>query len=182
MQSATNVRGDEYGGSFENRFRLVREVIEAVTAVFPANRVGIRLSPNGVYNSMGSADNFDFFTFVIQELEKLHLGFVHVLDGLAFGAHGKCKIFKLFDAKRFFGGAVIGNCGYVPETAEGAVGTGAADAIAFGRLYLSNPDLVERLEQELPLTDPPPYGAWYRQTGDDQSVNLTDFPSAGEKK
>ena len=120
LQSSSNKRDDAYGGSVENRFRIVREIVGVVSQIFPSNRIGFRVSPNGVFNCMCSADNFETFTYVISELGKLGLGYLHCMDGLAFGAHGLCKVFKLFDAKTAFGGngIVIGNCGYTPLTAE----------------------------------------------------------------
>jgi N-ethylmaleimide reductase len=148
LQSSTNLRDDKYGGSFENRFRLTREALEAVFTVWPANRVGVRLAPNGAFGSMGSADNFEMFSYVLTQLNKMGLAYVHVMDGLAFGFHGMGRVMKLFDVKSLFDGPVMGNCGYTPLVAEGAIGTGAADMIAFGRLYLSNPDLVERLTND----------------------------------
>jgi 2,4-dienoyl-CoA reductase-like NADH-dependent reductase (Old Yellow Enzyme family) len=88
---------------------------------------------------MGSEDNFDMFTYVISELNKLGIGYVHVMDGLGFGFHNKDKVFRLADARKHFDRTIIGNCGYTRDTAEGAVGTGAADMISFGRPYLANP-------------------------------------------
>ena len=142
LQSYTNKRTDSYGGSFENRFRLLKEIIIGVSSVFPLDRIGVRLSPNGVYNDMGSEDNFEMFTFVISELNKLGIGYVHVMDGLGFGFHNKDKVFRLADARKHFDRTIIGNCGYTRDTAEGAVGTGAADMISFGRPYLANPGFL----------------------------------------
>jgi len=83
LQTCTNQRTDAYGGSIENRFRLLREVLAAVATVFPANRIGVRLSPNGAFNGMGGAENIELFTYVISELDKVGLMYLHCMDGLA---------------------------------------------------------------------------------------------------
>lgn len=178
LQSCSNVRTDEYGGSFENRFRIVAQVIEAILTVFPASRVGIRLAPNGSFSSMGSEDNFEAFTYYVSRLNKYNLGFVHIMDGLGFGFHNKCKQFKLADARKVFDNTIIGNVGYEKLTAEGAINTGAADLIAFGRPWISNPDLVERYKNNWPLA-PADHATWWMYPTfpeGDPSVGYSDFP------
>ena len=178
LQSCSNVRTDDYGGSFENRFRIVAQVVEAVLTVFPASRVGIRLSPNGSFSSMGSADNFEAYTYYVSRLNKYNLGFVHIMDGLGFGFHNKCKQFKLADARKVFDNTIIGNVGYEKLTAEGALNTGAADLIAFGRPWISNPDLVERYKNDWPLA-PADHATWWMYPTfpeGDPSVGYSDFP------
>lgn len=231
LQSKTNKREDKYGGPVENRFRFLKETIEAVSTVFPLDRIGVRLSPNGVFNDMGSPDNFgmiellslvnptnyfadpfstfcfaETFKFVIAELNKFGLAYLHLMDGLAFGFHGQDKVFRLADARKVYDGTIIGNCGYSKDTAEGAVGTGAADMIAFGRPYLSNPgrhnfaskaaiayssdfvvivlcciceyvDLVERFENNWPLADTLPYQYWYNPPYADVALGYSDQPA-----
>jgi len=178
LQSCSNVRTDEYGGSFENRFRFLAQVIEAVLTVFPASRVCARLSPNGTFSSMGSADNFEAFTYYISRLNKYKLGFVHVMDGLRFGFHNKCEQFRLVHARKVFDNTIIGNVGYEKLTAEGAINTGAADLIAFGRPWISNPDLVERYKNNWPLA-PSDHATWWMYPTfpeGDPSVGYSDFP------
>jgi N-ethylmaleimide reductase len=180
LQSISNVRTDEYGGSFENRFRIVREVIAACQESFPLSRIGIKLSPNGAFNSMGSDDNFEAFSYFVTQLNQIGVGYVQVVDGLGFGFHNKCKQFKLADARKCFDGIIMGNCGYEQLTAEGALNTGAADMISFGRALISNPDLVERFENNWPLNPPADHTAfwWYPNFPDgDSSVGYTDFPA-----
>ena len=82
LQSKTNHRTDSYGGSVENRYRFLKEVVEAVTSVWPAHRVAVRLSPNGTFNDMGSSDYREQFTFVAGQLDRFGLAYLHVLDGL----------------------------------------------------------------------------------------------------
>lgn len=174
LQSKTNHRTDHYGGSVENRFRFLKEVTEAVTTVFPANRVGVRLSPNGIYNDMGSPDFREQFTYAASQLDQYGLAYLHVMDGLAFGFHQLGDPMTLDDFRKVFRGPLIGNCGYNQETAEKAVAGGHADLIAFGRPFISNPDLVERFKNGWPLSDIAPVTDWYSPTGD---KGYTDFPT-----
>ena len=173
LQSRTNHRTDRYGGSVENRFRFLGEVVEAVTAEWPAGRVGVRLSPNGVFNDMGSPDYREQFMFVASHLDAFGLAYLHVMDGLAFGFHQLGEPMTLADFRRVFRGPLIGNCGYTPETAAAAIASGAADLIAFGRPYISNPDLVERIRNGWPLAEPADMSAWYSPTG---AKGYSDFP------
>ncbi len=161
LQSKTNQRADRYGGSIENRFRLLREVVEAVSAVFPANRVAVRLSPNGVFNDMGSPDFREMFHYAAKELNQYGLSYLHVMDGLAFGFHQLGEPVTLREVRGLFSGPLMGNCGYTEETAEAAIATGDADLIAFGRPFISNPDLAERLAHGWPLAPEAPMDAWY---------------------
>lgn len=185
LSSASNKREDAYGGSAEARFRLLREVLAAVGTVFPMSRVGVRLSPNGSFNGMGAADNFDSFSFFIGELDKLGLMYLHIMDGLGFGYHGKAPVFRAAHARALFKGIIVGNCGYSKESAEGAINTGALDAVAFGRPFISNPDLVERFRRGWPLAPPAPYSVYYDVPGDmddvaTQALGYSDFPAYAE--
>ena len=151
LQSKTNHRTDQYGGSVENRYRFLKEVVEGVTSVWPANRVGVRLSPNGSFNDMGSPDYREQFTFVASQLDRFGLAYLHVMDGLAFGFHELGEPMTLADFRKVFHGPLMGNCGYTQETAEKAIAEGHADLIAFGRPFISNPDLVQRFKNGWPL-------------------------------
>jgi len=183
LQSCSNVRTDKYGGTFENRFRIVAEVVEAVLTVFPASRVGIRLAPNGAFSSMGSADNFDAFTYYVSRLNKYNLGFVHIMDGLGFGWHNKCRQFKLADARKVFDNTIIGNVGYEKLTAEGAINSGAADLIAIGRPWIANPDLVERYKNDWPLATSSHEVWWmYPTFPEESSFGYSDFPAYSSEK
>jgi N-ethylmaleimide reductase len=172
MQSSTNFRTDNYGGSFENRFRMFEEVIRAVSQVYPTNRIGVRISPNGVYGGMGSADNDQMFKYAAEQFRRLNIAYIHISDGLGMGFHNLCPRVTLFDMKQHFGGTVIGNIGYTRDTAEGAIRSGAADLISFGILFITNPDLVKRFANNWPLTSTDDW------IGDDYQYgekNYTDF-------
>ncbi len=175
LQSKTNQREDQYGGSIENRFRLLREVLEAVTEVWPANRVAVRLSPNGVFNDMGSPDYREQFTYAATELNQFGLAYLHVMDGLGFGFHELGEAMTLADFRNVFDGPLMGNCGYTQETAESAIATGDADLISFGRPFISNADLVYRFENEIELNPEADMSHWYSPTG---AKGYTDFPIA----
>lgn len=174
LQSKTNHRTDEYGGSIENRYRLLKEVVEAVISVWPAHRVGVHLAPNGTYNDMGSPDYREQFTYVGCQLDHFGLAYLHVLDGLAFGFHNLGVPMTLAEFRKVFHGPLIGNCGYTKETAEKAIAAGDADLISFGRPFISNPDLVERFRNGWPLAEPAPMADWYSPTG---AKGYTDFPA-----
>jgi len=174
LQSKTNHRTDQYGGRVENRFRFLREVVDTVVSVWPPYRVGVRLSPNGSFNDMGSPDYREQFTFVAQQLDRFGLSYLHVMDGLAFGFHKLGEPMTLAEFRRVFHGPLIGNCGYTRETAEAAIAEEHADLIAFGRPFISNPDLVERFGNGWPLAAEAPMSDWYLPTG---KKGYTDFPA-----
>ena len=174
LQSKTNHRTDAYGGSVINRCRFLRDVVEAVTSVWPSSRVGVRLSPNGSFNDMGSPDFRDQFTAAARALDPFGLAYLHVVDGLGFGFHELGAPMRLAEFRKVFRGPLMGNCGYTQETAETAITSGAADLIAFGRPYISNPDLVERFAHGWPLAAPAPMADWYSPQG---GRGYTDFPA-----
>lgn len=173
LQSKTNHRTDAYGGSVINRCRFLRDVVEAVTSVWPAKRIGVRLSPNGSFNDMGSPDFRDQFTAAARALDPFGLAYLHVVDGLGFGFHELGDPMTLAEFRQVFRGPLMGNCGYTQETAEAAISSGAADLIAFGRPYISNPDLVERFAHGWPLAAPAAMADWYSPQG---GRGYTDFP------
>ena len=161
LQSRTNHRTDRYGRSIENRYRFLEEVVEGVTSAWPARRIGVRLSPNGAFNDMGSPDYREQFTSVAGRLDRFGLAYLHVMDGLAFGFHKLGEPMRLAEFRRVFHGPLIGNCGYTQEAAKGAIAGGHADLIAFGRPFISNPDLVERFRNGWPLAKPALVSDWY---------------------
>ncbi|MCA9110119.1 MAG: alkene reductase, partial [Planctomycetaceae bacterium] len=164
---------DDYGGSVEKRFEFLKQVVESITSVWPAHRVGVRLSPNGSFNSMGSPDYRDQFTFTANQLDQYGLAYLHVMDGLDFGFHELGEPMTLAEFRQAFHGPLIGNCGYTQETAEQAISNGHADLIAFGRPFISNPDLVQRVKNGWPLAEPADMSDWYSPTA---AKGYTDFP------
>jgi len=178
LQTRTNQRTDAYGGSLENRFRLLREVLEAVTAEMPANRVAVRLSPNGVFNDMGSPDYRETVTYAAQQLDTFGLAYLHVMDGLGFGFHDLGKAVTLDELRPLFRGPLMGNCGYDATAAEAAIARGAADLVSIGRPYITNPDLVERLANGQPLAPESDPSGWYGPDGG--AAGYTDYPTFAE--
>ena len=174
LQSKTNHRTDEYGGSIENRIRLLLEIVEAVASVWPADRVAVRIAPNGIYNDMGSPEYRELFTEVARRLNQFGLAYLHVVDGVAFGFHQLGEPVTLNDIRPLFQGPLMGNSGYTQKTAAAALESGSADLIAFGRPYISNPDLVERFRHGWPLASPAPLADWYTPKG---SAGYSDFPT-----
>jgi N-ethylmaleimide reductase len=177
LDSKTNHRTDHYGGSVENRFRFLKEVAEAILTVWPAARVGVRLSPNGNFNDMGAPDFRETYTHVASQLDSYGLAYLHVVDGLAFGFHELGQPMTLPEFRAVFTGPLMGNCGYTQEAAEAAIASGQADLIAFGRPFISNPDLVERFTNGWELSPPADVTVWSAP----DARGYTDFPCYARK-
>ncbi|MEM1168591.1 MAG: alkene reductase [Cyanobacteria bacterium P01_H01_bin.35] len=161
LQSKTNRRSDRYGGSLEKRFQFLKEIVESILTVWPSHRVGVRISPNGAFNDMGSPDFRENFLYIAKQLNNYRLAYLHIMDGLEFGFHELGQAMNLAEFREVFSQALMGNCGYKKETAEAATQSGNADLIAFGRLYISNPDLAERFANNWPLNSLPDMKIWY---------------------
>ena len=161
LDAKTNQRTDEYGGSLENRYRFLREALASLLEIWPSNRVGVRLSPNGVFNDMGSPDFRQIYLYTIRELNKLNLGYVHIMDGLAFGFHNQGEPMTLAEFRKEYDGIIMGNCGYSQQEAEQRLAVGHADLAAFGRPFISNPDLPARLQNGWPLNPSDDMTHWY---------------------
>lgn len=147
LQDSSNKRTDSYGGTIENRARLMLEVTDAVIEVWGAGRVGMHLAPRGDSHSMGDSDPRATFGYVARELGKRKIAFVCAREEPgedSLGVH----------LKKDFGGVYIANEGLSPEAAEQIVASGEADAVAFGRLFIANPDLPERVRKHAHLNEP----------------------------
>lgn len=180
LETRTNLRTDKYGGSKEARFRVVREVVQGVCGVFPSGRVGVKMSPNGVFNDMGSAEFREDYEYYIGQVRELEVGYLCAMTGLAFGFHGLGEAFTCADVRRAYGGGVVmANCGYDRAAAEREVGCGAADCVAFGRPYISNPDLVARFAARAELEADADVSVWYsaKEGKEAKAVGYTDFPT-----
>lgn len=155
LRDGANKRTDAYGGSIENRARFALEVVDAVVAEIGAGRVGIRLSPVTPSNDIQDSDPQAIFGYLVQELDKRGIAFIHFVEGATGGARD-LPGFDFAWARKAFRGTYIANNGYTREMALQAVESGAADAVAFGRLYIANPDLVQRLKLNTGLNVPNP--------------------------
>lgn len=172
LDSRTNKREDQYGGSLENKARFLMEVIAAVSEVWPSNRIGVRLSPNGVFNDMGSEDFRETYLYVIAQLSTHNLAYVHIMDGLGFGFHEKGEPMTLTEFREHYKGPIVGNCGYSQADAEERLAAGHLDIAAFGRPFITNPDLVERLKNGWPLAPSDDMSLWYTPGPE----GYTDYP------
>lgn len=151
LRDGSNRRTDEYGGSAENLERLLIEILQAISSVWPTNRIGVRLSPENAFNSMTDTDPMAHFGYFIDRLRELNLAFVHVLEGDMMSKTSRLDYHQL---KNRFGGVYIANNGYDLERAKKAITSGTADLVAFGLPFLANPDLVTRYRHNLPLNEP----------------------------
>lgn len=150
LRDGSNRRTDVYGGSIENRARLLMEVTAAVAAEIDADRVGVRLSPVSPANDSHDSDPQPLFNHVVEGLNRLGLAYIHVVEG----ATGGARDFAPFDyaaLKARFDGVWMVNNGYDRRMAINAVAGGSADLVSFGRLFIANPDLVRRLAEGRPL-------------------------------
>ncbi|WP_145567835.1 alkene reductase [Yersinia mollaretii] len=154
MSPASNQRTDQYGGSIENRTRLTLEVVDATAAEWGAEHIGIRISPLGPFNGLDNGeDQEEAALYLIDELNKRHIAYLHISEPDWAGGKPYSEAFR--DAVRArFKGVIVGAGAYTAEKAEDLIEKGYIDAVAFGRSYISNPDLVARLQQQAPLNAP----------------------------
>ncbi len=149
LQDSTNHRDDEYGGSIENRARLLLEATDAASSVWGPELVGVHLAPRGDSHDMGDSDKLATFSYVARELDDRGIAFLCVREHEGPDAIGP----KL---RSLFGGAYIVNEGYTAETAQAALDSGTADAAAFGKPFIANPDLVARIRAKAAWNEPDP--------------------------
>lgn len=149
LQDGSNKRTDAYGGSIENRARLMLEVTDACIDVWGADRVGMHLAPRGDAHDMHDSDPLATFGYVAKELGKRGIAFICARESLGDNRIGP-------QLKKLFGGVYIANEQMTKATAEQVIAGGEADAIAFGKLFIANPDLPKRLQLDAPLNEPKP--------------------------
>ncbi len=155
IRDSTNQRTDEYGGSVENRCRFALAVVDAVVAEIGAGRVGIRLSPVTPFNDLSDSNPQAVFGHLIEQLSQRGIAFIHMIEGST-GGPRDVPGFDYTWARKTFKGRYIANNGYTREMAIDAIDSGHADAVAFGRPFIANPDLVERFKLNAPLNAPNP--------------------------
>ncbi|ONG50690.1 alkene reductase, partial [Pseudoroseomonas deserti] len=165
LQDSTNQRDDGYGGSIENRARLMLEVTDAAIGVWGADRVGMHLAPRGDSHDMGDSDLAATFGYAARELGKRKIAFLFARENALSPRLGP-------DLKNAFGGAYITNEKLTIEQAEADIADGTADAVSFGLKFIANPDLVERLRQGAPLNDVNP-ATLYAEGAE----GYTDYPA-----
>lgn len=171
LRSSTNRRTDAYGGSKEHRARLLLEVLEAACKAIGSDRVGLRLSPVTTFNDISDEHPQDTFDYVVTRLNPLQLAFLDVLQGTGGAPEEQWIPFDYDRLRALYAGKLIRNNGYDFASAQAALTSGAADAIAFGRLLLANPDLVERFRRGAPLNAPD-----YETLYSGEAKGYTDYP------
>jgi N-ethylmaleimide reductase len=175
LKDGSNQRTDSYGGSIENRARFGLEVTDAILKIYPRARVGIRLSPVSPANDALDSDPMRLFGYFVSELSRRGLAYIHLIEGATGGARD-ISPFDYAALRASFGGAYIGNNGYTRDMAIDAVTSGAADLVAFGKDYIGNPDLVERLRTNAPLAASV-QATWYGGGAE----GYTDYPVMSKK-
>ncbi len=165
LQDSTNQRTDEYGGPIENRARLMLEATDAAISVWGADRVGVHIAPRGDAHDMGDSNPAQTFGYAARELGRRRIAFLCAREAVGAGRLGP-------ELKKAFGGVYIANQQFTRESAEQVISAGEADAVAFGQLFIANPDLPERFATGAPLNSPDPntfYGA--------DAKGYTDYPA-----
>lgn len=151
LRDGANKRTDAYGGSIDNRTRLTIEALLAMCRVFPKERVGIRLSPTSHANDLQDSHPQELFNYLVRELSALKIGYIHVVEGDTQGPRDNGVPFDFQALRTGFNVTYIANNDYDGETADQAIRSGQADLVAFGRDFIANPDLPERLRIGAPL-------------------------------
>lgn len=169
LRDGANKRSGPYGGSIENRARLMLEVLDAAISVWGADRVGLRISPLNSYNSMLDSDPVAITTYIAQQCSTRGIAYLHVMRSDFFQAQ---QGDVLTPARQHFKGVLISNMGYTADEAEQAISEGKLDAVAFGTSFLANPDLPARIAAKAPLNAPNP--AKFYSPGPE---GYTDYPS-----
>ncbi|MDA8390141.1 MAG: alkene reductase [Gammaproteobacteria bacterium] len=172
LRDGTNQRTDRYGGTIENRMRFPLEVLEAVLSVWPAGRVGVRLSPTGTMNDMRDSDPKATFGAMVKALNAYRLAYLHLVESMDGDVRHGASIIPAAYFRGLYEGLLMVNGGYDADSAEKALSAGHADMVSFGRLFIANPDLPERIARAAPLNALRPeffYGGG--------SQGYTDYPS-----
>ena len=169
LRDGANKRSGAYGGSLENRARLLLEVIEACTSVWGAGRVGVRISPLNSYNSMSDSDPVGLTAWLAAKLNDFRIAYLHLMRADFFGVQQGDVVTP---ARQAFRGVLIGNMGYDAAGAEAAITSGQLDAVAFGTSFLANPDLPARIAAGAPLNAADPK-TFYSQG----AAGYTDYPA-----
>jgi 2,4-dienoyl-CoA reductase-like NADH-dependent reductase (Old Yellow Enzyme family) len=178
VNGALNQRDDRYGGSIENRLRFMLETLDAIAAEIGRSRVGVRVSPFGrLYGMEAYPDEADTWVALAAEFEKRSLAYVHLSDQLTIGAEKMPEGFA-HAFRNTYTGTLIAAGGFTRETAQQTLESGDLDLIAFGRPFIANPDLVERMQQDRPINGAD-RATWY---GDSGERGYTDYPTWKEEE
>jgi len=156
LQDNSNHRTDQYGGSIENRARLLLEIVAALVSVWGDNRVAVRIGPAGKFNDMNDSNPNALFSYVAERLNRFNLAYLHIVEPRVKGnivvAAGQGAVASE-QLRKIYEGKIVAAGGFEPDSAEAIVKAGNTDAVAFGRHFISNPDLPLRIREHLPLAD-----------------------------
>ena len=178
LRDGINKRDDQYGGSIENRVRLVTKVAQTVAGVVGADRTGIRFSPNGPVQGVDDSNPAPLFGLAAEMMARVGLAYIELREPGPNGTFGKATVPPVAPTiKRAFGGPVVLNCDYDGATAQRTLDEGHADAIAFGRTYIANPDLPERIAGNRPLAKDDAK-TWYSQGPE----GYVDYPTLADAR
>jgi len=172
LRDGTNTRDDEYGGSIENRSRFLFEVIKAVSFAIGADKTGLRLSPSGTFNDMSDSDPQKHFTYVCEKLNDFNLAYLHIVDALEGDVKHGANVVELGVLRDAYKGVLITNGAYNKDKGDTSIKSAKADAVAFGVLFLANPDLPERFDTKAQLNEAD-LNTFYTQ----DEKGYTDYPS-----
>ncbi len=179
LEDGSNKRTDEYGGPVENRARFMLEILDALVSVWGPDRVGVRLSPSGSYGSMSDSDPLATFSYLVSQLNRYGLAYLHIVEprikgseDLVDGQAEHTPPVAVEHLRSLFDGVIIAAGGFTRASALDVVEAGHADMVAFGRRFISNPDLPERLRRDLPLA---PYDRATFYGG--RAEGYTDYPT-----
>ncbi len=175
LRDGTNQRTDAYGGPVENRARLHLEVTSAAAEVWGADRVGIRLSPSGTFNDMSDSDPSATFGYLVEKLSAHGLAYLHLIEPQEADVRHGADVVPTAELRAKYRGTLIANGGLTRESAESILESGLADLVAFGKLFIANPDLPERFRVGAPLNPADP-ATFY---GGDQRGYI-DYPALQE--
>jgi N-ethylmaleimide reductase len=174
LRDNSNFRDDVYGGSIENRIRLMREVVQALADTVGADRTSVRLSPNGETQGADDSNPIALFTAAAAALDEIGISFLELREQKTFGSFGTSEVPRVSpDIRKVFSGPLVLNQEYTAETAAEDIASGLADAISFGRPFISNPDLPRRVGEGISLA-PDNFKTWYSPGAE----GYTDYPVA----
>ncbi|WP_373003198.1 alkene reductase [Sulfurimonas sp.] len=172
LRDGSNSREDRYGGNIKNRSRFLFEIIESIIKEIGADKVGLRLSPSGTFNDMTDSDPQKHFTYICNELNKYKLAYLHIIDALEGDIRHGANVVELSVLRKAYKGILITNGAYDKERGNKAIENNLADAVAFGELFISNPDLPERFKTNSQLNKADPE-TFYTQ----DEKGYTDYPT-----
>jgi N-ethylmaleimide reductase len=177
LQDCSNQRTDEYGGSIENRSRFLLEVVGAVVNVWGGDLVGIKLSPSNTFYGMGDSDPEATFGYVIKALNSFDLAYIHLMEPNEVDLQKPVLNPVTSRFRPLYQGTIITNGGYDRDKGDAALMKGEADLVSFGKLFIANPDLPNRLEHRLALNEPDPR-TFYGQGKEGAEKGYTDYTFA----